>query len=163
MQEALLEEYQAAHPDAVFTPGIAYQWTEHGKNRFDIALVNFATGEPCGHVTAHYLTSARSRFEVWHDDSDVARELWERLRREMVNNGFGVGDPDATEPTAPGETKSGGYGPHGDTMGRVRSARELVENEHLTKTEACKRAHTDTRTYDRYVEDVIDWSIEEDE
>lgn len=45
-------------------------------------------------------------------------------------------------------------GRHGGTMGRVRSAYELVQ-QGLSKTEACRRARTDTRTYDRYVDNLV--------
>jgi len=47
-------------------------------------------------------------------------------------------------------------GTQGGTMERVKTARDLVERG-TKKTEACKRAHVDPRTYDRYVESYVDW------
>lgn len=47
-------------------------------------------------------------------------------------------------------------GAHGDTLSRVKDARKLIEGG-MPKTAACKRAHTDPRTYDRHIADVLDW------
>ncbi len=55
----------------------------------------------------------------------------------------------------------GRLGTQGGTLERVKEARGLVESG-IPKTEACKRAHTDPRTYDRYVAEVMDWSIDDE-
>lgn len=55
-----------------------------------------------------------------------------------------------------GRTTERPVGPQGGTMERVKEARELVEGG-MSKTEACRRARTDTRTYDRYVAELVDW------
>ncbi|MBM3187529.1 MAG: hypothetical protein FJZ90_02280 [Chloroflexi bacterium] len=54
------------------------------------------------------------------------------------------------------DKKAKSLGTQGGTMDRVKSARDLVEGG-TPKTEACKRAHIDPRTYDRYVEQFVDW------
>ena len=58
---------------------------------------------------------------------------------------------------------SGKRGTHGGTLARVREAKELVDKG-ATKTEACSRAHTDPRTYDRYLPQLLDedgdWGVE---
>ncbi len=51
-------------------------------------------------------------------------------------------------------------GTQGGTLDRVREARELVESG-VPKTTACKRARIDSRTYDRYVADFINWSLDD--
>jgi hypothetical protein len=51
-------------------------------------------------------------------------------------------------------------GLHGGTLDRVREARELVE-QGLPKTTACKRVGIDPRTYDRYVDQFVDWESEQ--
>jgi len=54
------------------------------------------------------------------------------------------------------DKKAKSLGTQGGTLERVKSARELVEGG-TPKTEACRRAHIDPRTYDRYVEEFVDW------
>jgi len=51
-------------------------------------------------------------------------------------------------------------GRQGGTLERVKTARELFETG-VPKTKACKRAHTDPRTYDRYAAEIIDWEDED--
>ncbi len=59
-----------------------------------------------------------------------------------------------------GKTKRRGpLGAHGNTLARIKDARKLVEAG-VPKTEACRRAGVDTRTYDRYVEEILDWGDE---
>jgi hypothetical protein len=57
----------------------------------------------------------------------------------------------------PGRVRA--LGTHGGTIDRVREARKLIE-EGESKTKACRRVGIDPRTYDIYVEDIIDWEKE---
>lgn len=51
-------------------------------------------------------------------------------------------------------------GLHGGTLARVKEAYDLVQGGE-PKTRACRRVGIDPRTYDRYVEEVIDWNSED--
>ncbi len=53
-------------------------------------------------------------------------------------------------------------GQQGGTLDRVKEARELFEGG-MPKTAACKKAHVDPRTYDRYVDQFVDWGADLDE
>ena len=58
-------------------------------------------------------------------------------------------DESKTEPSAKkGSGKD--LGTQGGTLGRVQSAYDLIQSG-VPKTRACKRAHIDPRTYDRYI------------
>lgn len=69
--------------------------------------------------------------------------------------------PTECEPTQP-QTATQPLGTYGGTLERVKDARALYE-QGIPKTTACKRAHIDPRTYDRYVEEFIDWVANPDE
>lgn len=58
--------------------------------------------------------------------------------------------------------KRGPLGLHGGTLDRVREARSLVDAGE-PKTTACRRAGVDPRTYDRYVDQFVDWEANLDE
>jgi len=60
---------------------------------------------------------------------------------------------------APEELPARAAGPQGGTLDRVKEARELVEGG-AGKTEACRRARTDTRTYDRYAWQLVDFDAD---
>ena len=53
------------------------------------------------------------------------------------------------------------HGAQGGTLDRAREARSLIEGG-MSKTEACKRARIDVRTYDRYADGFVDWGGEDD-
>lgn len=53
-------------------------------------------------------------------------------------------------------------GTHGSTLDRVREARDYIEHG-IPKTQACRRAGIDTRTYDRYADQVINWGKDEED
>jgi len=65
---------------------------------------------------------------------------------------------DVREAGTPCPAPSNPHGTQGGTLDRAREARELIESGTL-KTEACKRAHIDPRTYDRYAENFVNWSL----
>jgi hypothetical protein len=76
--------------------------------------------------------------------------------------GAGDGSMDgAVESSPPNGAPAKPHGTQGGTIDRVREARELFEGG-MSKTEACKRAHVDTRTYDRHIGYVIDLSQDDD-
>jgi hypothetical protein len=56
--------------------------------------------------------------------------------------------------------KKAASGPYGGTLLRVLEARRYIMNG-VPKTKACKRAHIDTDTYDRYVVEALDWADRE--
>ena len=85
--------------------------------------------------------------------------LDEQFRRVVERLLTDEGDP--VPSTAPAEGKARRkLGAHGSTLDRVKEARGLVEAG-MPKTKACKRAKIDTRTYDRYVEEFVNWGDDE--
>lgn len=101
-----------------------------------------------GWVTAQSAPGGKSLLHVWARDDDwtVLKPVWERLRAEMLRQGW-IDDGARAK------------GTHGSTLDRVREARGLVETGE-GKTKACQRAGIDTRTYDRHVDGVIDFDRE---
>ncbi len=92
----------------------------------------------------------------------AADDCWVKYIRELVGE---LADPKAAREWArenSSQAKRDRLGTHGGTMDRVREARELVE-QGVPKTAACKRVGIDTRTYDRYVDQIIDWGAELEE
>ena len=53
------------------------------------------------------------------------------------------------------------HGTQGGTLDRAAEARSLIEAG-VPKTKACRRAGIDVRTYDRYVDLLVDWGDETD-
>lgn len=80
------------------------------------------------------------------DCTDQWRPYFDVLLEEMKRTDLAVA-PAGSRPK----------GAHGDTLTRVKDARQLIEQGEC-KTTACKRAHIDSRTYDRYLGDVLDWT-----
>jgi hypothetical protein len=80
------------------------------------------------------------------DDMPVGRAILARMFEDVREAG------------TPCPAPSNPHGTQGGTLDRAREARELIESGTL-KTEACKRAHIDPRTYDRYAENFVNWSL----
>ena len=83
----------------------------------------------------------------------------EQMQREIERLLSDEGDPLPSPAPAEGKARRK-LGAHGSTLDRVKEARGLVEAG-MPKTKACKRAKIDTRTYDRYVEEFVNWGDDE--
>ncbi len=86
-------------------------------------------------------------------DRASLQPFWDWLSQAMDRYGFVESE---TKPAEKGVGKPKPSGTQGGTLARVKTARGLIEQGE-PKTKACKRAHIDPRTYDRYVAEIIDW------
>jgi hypothetical protein len=109
---------------------------------------------------------------IWAPFSDPECDLKDKLlevKQKLLtwsgrSPGCGMA-PDDTETTgqqprqAKARVRDHKLGPHGGTLARVLDARRLIEQGEK-KTRACKKAGIDTRTYDRYLVEALDWETE---
>jgi hypothetical protein len=95
----LNEELRADDPFAE----TCYQHLVIDDEHLSLSMIDLRTDEPCGNVTVLSLPKGRARLEVWHYDTAIARQVWERLYAELVAQGFVE-----TTPTQDGESGAGG-------------------------------------------------------